>query len=132
MSQRSTRACWMLMCDTSLNRPWFLSIYARSSKHWFSSISNVREIFKDTKRFTNSPVRTVMETTIVASRFSTTRSLTWRGLPSGIQKIVVMKCSPWSEIGVHLQRISAFKCDLLSPGRLRVISVGFIHVVIEL
>ena len=64
---------------------------------------------------------------IIASRFSVTRNLTCKGLPSGIQKIVVMKCSPCRESGVHLQRMSAVECVLLSPGRLRVIYIGFIQ-----
>ena len=64
---------------------------------------------------------------IIASRFSITRNLTCKGLPSGIQKIVVMKCSPCRKGGVHLQRMSALECVLLSPGRLRVISIGFIQ-----
>ena len=64
---------------------------------------------------------------IIASRFSVTRNLTYKGLPSGNQKIVVMKCSPCRESGVHLQRMSAPKCVLLSPGRLIVISIGFIQ-----
>ena len=64
---------------------------------------------------------------IIASRFSVTRNLTCKGLPSGIQKIVVIKCSPCRKSGVHLQRMSALECVLLSPGRLRVISIGFIQ-----
>ena len=64
---------------------------------------------------------------IIASRISVTRNLTWKGLPSGILKIVVMKCSPCRESGVHLQRMSALECVLLSPGRFRVISIGFIQ-----
>ena len=64
---------------------------------------------------------------IIASRFSVTRNLTCKGLPPGIQKIVVMKCSPCRESGVHLQRMSALECVLLSPGRFRVISIGFIQ-----
>ena len=64
---------------------------------------------------------------IIASRFSVTRNLTCKGLPSGIQKIVVIKCSPCRESGVHLQRMSALECVFLSPGRFRVISIGFIQ-----
>ena len=75
----------------------------------------------------NSSVRTVMGIRIIASRFSVTRNLTCKGLPSGIQKIVVIKCSPWRERGVHLQRMSARECVLLSPGRCRMISIGFIQ-----
>ena len=116
------------MCDTSLNLPKFLSIYSRrSSKLWFSLLSSVLEIFRVTKRLANSSVRTVMGIRIIASRFSVTRNLTCKGLPSGIQKFVVMKCSPCRESGVHLQRMSALECALLSPGRLRVISIWFIQ-----
>ena len=64
---------------------------------------------------------------MIRSRFSVTRNLTFKGLPSGIQKIVVMKCSPWKESGVHLQRMSALECVLLSPGRFQVISIGFVQ-----
>ena len=42
-----------------------------------------------------------------------------------------MKCSPCRESGVHLQRISALECALLSLGRLRVISIGFIQRSVE-
>ena len=116
------------MCDTSLNLPRFLSIkFRRSSKLWFSLLSSVLEIFRVTKRLANSSVRTVMGIRIIASRFSVTRNLTCKGLPSGIQKIVVMKCSPYRESGVHLQRMSALECVLLSPGRFREISFGFIQ-----
>ena len=68
---------------------------------------------------------------IIASKFSTTRNLTCRGVPSRIQKIVVMKCSPYRESGVHLQRMSVLKRVLLSPGRFRVIFIGFIQIVSE-
>ena len=83
--------------------------------------------FLVTKSSTNNSVRTVMGIRIIASRFSVIRNLTCKGLASGIQKIVVFKCSPCKENGVHLQRMSAFKCLLLSPGRLRVFSNGFIE-----
>ena len=49
-------------------------------------------MFRVTERLANSSVRTVMGIRIIASRFSVTRNLTCKGLPSGIQKIVVMKC----------------------------------------
>ena len=47
-----------------------------------------------TKRLANSSARTVTGIKIIASRLSRTRNLTCKGLPSGIQKIVVMKWSP--------------------------------------
>ena len=47
------------------------------------------------------------------------------------QKIVVLKCSPWRENGVHLQRISALKCPFLSPSRCRVFSIGFIRLIFK-
>ena len=94
---------------------------------WFSRLSSVPKIFRVTKRLANSSVQTIMGIRIIASRFSVTRILTCKGLPSGIQKIVVMKCSPCRESGVHLQRISALKRVLLSPARFRVISIGFIQ-----
>ena len=84
-------------------------------------------MFRVTKRLANSSVRNVMGKRIIASRFSVTRNLTCKGLPSGIQKIVVMKCSPCTESGVHLQRMSALECVLLSTGRFTVISIGFIQ-----
>ena len=64
---------------------------------------------------------------IIAIRFSVTRNLTYKALPPGIQKIVFIKSSPCRENGVHLQRTSALECVLLSPGRFRVISIGFIQ-----
>ena len=64
---------------------------------------------------------------IIAIRFSLTRILACKGLPSGIQKIVVIKCSPRRENGVHLQRMSALKRVLLSRGQLKVSSIGFLH-----
>ena len=63
----------------------------------------------------------------IANRFSLTRNLTCKGLHSGIQKIVVMKCFPCKENGVHLRRMSALKRVLLSSGRFRVFSVGIIQ-----
>ena len=64
---------------------------------------------------------------IIASRFSITRNLTGRGLPSEFQKMVVMKCYPWREIGVHLQHNSAMRCVLLSLERPNVRPIGFIQ-----
>ena len=55
--------------------------------------------------------------------FSTTRNLTCNGFPSAIQKILVIKCS-CREKAVQLQRMSALRCVLLSPGRLKVVSIG--------
>ena len=117
------------MCETSVNLPRFLSMYSRrSSKLWFSLFSSVPEILKVTKRLANSSVRTVLGISIITSRLSTTRNLTCRGLPSGVQKIVVMKCSPCREGGVHLQRMSALECVLLSQGRFKVISMAFTQI----
>ena len=62
---------------------------------------------------------------IIASRFSVIRNLTCKGLPSGIQTNVVMKYSHCSESGVHLQRMSALECVLLSPSLAGVNSIGF-------
>ena len=113
------------MIDTSLYLPRLLSIYSkRSSRLWFSILSSVLEIFRVTKRLANSSVRTVMGERIIAKGFSVTCNLTCKGLPSGIQKIVVIKCSPRRESGVNLQRMSALRCVLLSPGRFKVISNG--------
>ena len=66
----------------------------------------------------------------IASRFSTTCNR--RALASGIQKFVVMKCSPSRKSGVHLQRMSALKCVLLSPGRFRVVFIRFIRIKCEM
>ena len=85
------------------------------------------KILRAIKRLMNSSVRTVMGISISASRFSVIRNLTCKGFPSGIQTIVVLKFSPCRENGVHLQRMSALECVLLSPGRFRVISIGFIQ-----
>ena len=85
------------------------------------------EIFRVTKRLENSSVWTVRGIRIMASRFSVTRSLTCKGLPSGIPKIVVMRCSPYKENGVDLQRMSALRCVLLSLGLVKVISIVFIQ-----
>ena len=116
------------MCDTSFNLSRFLFIKSRrSSKLWCSRFSSVLEIFRVTKRLASSSVRTVMGMRIIASRFSTTLNLTCKGLSSGIQKIVVIKCSPCRENSVHFQRMLALECALLSPGRCRVISIGFIR-----
>ena len=120
------------MCDTSLNLPSFLSIYSwRSSKLWCSLSSSLLEIFKVTKRLVNSSIWTVKEIRIIASKFSITHNLTSWGPPSGIRKIVVLKCSPCKKSGVQLQRMPALKCALLSPGWLRVFSIGFIQVIYE-
>ena len=116
------------MCDTPLNLPRFLSIKSRrSTKICFSLLSSVLEVFRVIKRLANSSVRTVMGIRIIANRFSVTRNLTCKGLLSGIQKIVVIKCTPCEESGVHLQRMSALKRVLLWPGHFRVISIGFIQ-----
>ena len=74
-----------------------------------------------------SSVRTVMEIRIIANRFSVTRNLTNRGLQAGIQKIVVTKCSSYRENAVRLQGMSALECVLLSSGRFKVFSIGFIQ-----
>ena len=92
-SYRSTRAYRILMSDTSLNLLRFLSIQSRrSSKVSFCLLYSVLEIFIVTKRLATSSVPNVMGMRIIASRFSVTRNLTCKGLPSGIQKIVVIKC----------------------------------------
>ena len=120
------------MRGTSLSDPRFMSLYSRRSyKLWFSLLSSVLESFQVTKRLANSSVRTVMEIRIIASRFSTIGNLPRKGLPSGIQKIVAVKCSRCRESVVCLQRRSAVKCVLLSPGRSRVISIGFIQIITE-
>ena len=131
MSYRSTGACKLLLCDTSLNLLKLLSMCSRrSSKFWFFLSSSVLEVFKVTKKFANSFVWTDMRIKIIGSNFSTIRNLTCRGLLSGIQMIVVMKCSLCRASGVHLQRISSLKC-VLSPGRFKVISIGFIQIINE-
>ena len=94
---------------------------------WFFLLSSVLKIVRVTKRLANSCVRTVIGIRIIASRFSVTHNLTCKGLPSGIQKNKVLKCSPCRESGVHLQRMSALECFLVSPGRFKEISIGFIH-----
>ena len=128
MSYRSTKACRILMCDASLSLPRFLSNYSRRlSKLWFSPLSSVPEFFRVTTRSANSSVSIVMGKRIIASRLSVTRSLTCKGLLSGIQKIGVMKRSPCKENGVNLQRMSPLKCVLLSPDRWKVISIGFLQ-----
>ena len=68
---------------------------------------------------------------IIASRFLITHNMTCKGLPSGVQKIVVTKCSLCKENGVRLQRMSALRCALLSPGRLKVISNGLIQRIVN-
>ena len=116
------------MCDTSLYLPRFLSIQSRrSSKLWFSLLSSILELFKVTNRLAKSSVRTVMGIRIIASTFTVTRNLTCRVLPSGIQKIVVIECSPCRENGVHLQWMSSLKCVLLSPVWSKMISIGFVQ-----
>ena len=67
----------------------------------------------------------------IASTFSRTRYLICRAVPSGFQKIVVMKCFLCRKSGDHLHRMSALKSVLLSPIRLRVNSIGFIQVICE-
>ena len=82
MSYRSTTAFRMLMCETSVNIPRFLSMYSRrSSRLWFALFSSVLEILKVTKRLANSSVRTVMGIRIITSRLSTTRNLTCKRTP---------------------------------------------------
>ena len=118
------------MCDTSLNLPKFLSMYSRRpSKLGFFPLSSVLENYKFTKKL--ATVGNVMRIRIIASKFSTTGNLICRGLPSGIQKIVVLKVYPCRESGVHLQWSSALKCVLFSPGRFRVISTGQIQIINE-
>ena len=85
MSYRSTRACRILLCDTSLNLPRFLSIKSRrSSKLCFSLLSSILDLFRVTKRSANSSVWTVMGIQIIASRFSVTRNLTCKGFSSSV------------------------------------------------
>ena len=115
------------MCDTSLNLPSSCP-YNPGDRPSFDFLSYPASWkFLELQRGWRSSVRTVKGIRIIASRFSVTRSLTCKGLPSGIQKIVVIKCSPWRESGVHLQRMSALECVLVSPGRFRLISIGFIQ-----
>ena len=71
---------------------------------------SIQHPFRVTKRLANSFVRTVMGIRIIASRNSVTCNLTCKGLPSGIEKIVFINCSPCKESGVHLQRMS--ECQL--------------------
>ena len=117
MSYRETTARRMLICDTSLNLPRYLSMYSRRlSKFWFYRLSNVLEIFEVMKKLADFFVETVLGIKIIAIRFSRSPSLTGRGaLPSRTRKIVDKKCSPCRENVVFLQRMSAVKCVLLSP-----------------
>ena len=116
------------MCDTSLNLTRFsFKKSRRSSKPWFSLLSSVPGIFRVTKWLANSSVRTVIGIRIMNSRFSVNRNLTCKELPSGIQEIVFFKCSSCRDSRVHLQRLSAFRCVLLSAGRFKVNSFGFIR-----
>ena len=117
------------MRDTELNLFRLLSVYSRtSSKLWFSRLSVFVETFQVTKRLAHFSVRIFTAKRTAASRFSTTRSLTCKGLPSEIRKIVVVMCSLCWESGGRIHRMSALKCALLSSIRYSVFSIGFIHV----
>ena len=120
------------MCDISLNLQGSCWCSAEDRPSFgFPFYPASWKVLKVTKRLANSFVCTVMRKMIIASRFWTTRNLTCWGLLSGIQKFVVMKCCPCRESGVHLQRMSALKCVLLSPGRFRVTFFGFIQIISE-
>ena len=72
----------MLICETSCIASRLLSInYRRSSKCWFSHLSNFLETSKVTKRLANLSAWKVMRIGITASRISLTSILTWRVLP---------------------------------------------------
>ena len=122
----------MLMCDTPLIFSTFSSIYSRKlSQPCSSHLSSLVETLKVTKSLANSSFWTVMGIRIIANKHSTTCTLTCTGIPAGVQKIVVMKCSPSRKSSVHLHRMLALRCFLLSIHRFRITSIGFIHISVD-